>query len=157
MPTLRKSDRAFRPNRMDTGDRGSAEFVDPTACGTYASRFQDAKRNRRHCKEVNRDKIRRIIRVMAGECQAPRHAKSTVSTGRELWRRTGSRRPGETSFVRTAGVRYPCLVGSRADARKGEPHDEKHPLSGPGGGTCQYPGGGSDGSVLQEERTAHSG
>jgi len=36
-----------------------------------------------------RESSRRIIGIMAGECQAPRHGKSTISMGPEFWRPTG--------------------------------------------------------------------
>jgi hypothetical protein len=76
-----------RRSRFRSWGRRRCRFK--TASYWRRARFSSASSERVLSAPEIRESSRRFIGIMAGECQAPRHGKSTVSTEPAFWRTTG--------------------------------------------------------------------
>ena len=61
-----------------------------TASCCLSARFSSARSERSRRVVEIRESSRRIVRIMVGKSQAPRHGKSTVSMRPEFWQRTAT-------------------------------------------------------------------
>jgi hypothetical protein len=84
----RTTETTLRVSRTGGEGRRCRRFRTASCC--LSARFSSARSERSRRVVGIRESSRRIVRIMVGKSQAPRHRKSTVSMRPEFWQRTGN-------------------------------------------------------------------